>query len=138
MVGKSLTCEAGSATHDSNEGKGGERLTRSGEEYIASLADGRTVIVDGERVEDVSKHPAFAQSVASVARMYDVANDPANRQLMTYESPSDARPVNMSWLVPDREKICVPADLRSSTGPNSPLAYSACLLYTSPSPRDRG
>ena len=100
MVGKSLTCEAGSATHDSNEGKGGERLTRSGEEYIASLADGRTVIVDGERVEDVSKHPAFAQSVASVARMYDVANDPANRQLMTYESPSDARPVNMSWLVP--------------------------------------
>lgn len=100
MVGKSLTSEAGFATHDSNEGKGGERLTRSGEEYIASLADGRTVIVDGERVEDVSKHPAFARSVASVARMYDVANDPANRQLMTYESPSDARPVNMSWLVP--------------------------------------
>lgn len=75
-------------------------MTRSGEDYVASLADGRTVIVDGERIEDVATHPAFAASVASVARMYDVSNDPANRELMTYESPSDGRPVNLAWLVP--------------------------------------
>ena len=75
-------------------------MTRSGEEYVASLSDGRTVIVDGERVEDVSTHPAFAASVASVAQLYDVSNDPANRELMTYESPSDGRPVNLSWLIP--------------------------------------
>jgi hypothetical protein len=30
-------------------------MTRSGEEYTASLRDGRSVILDGERVDDVRR-----------------------------------------------------------------------------------
>jgi len=75
-------------------------MTRSGDEYIRGLRDGRTVLVNGERVADVTAHPAFAGGIGTVARLYDLAHDPANRELMTYPSPRDRRPVNKSWLVP--------------------------------------
>ena len=75
-------------------------MTRSGDEYIASLRDGRLVMLDGERVGDVTTHPAFAEAVRSVARLYDIAHNPANREIMTYPSPRDGRPVNKAWLIP--------------------------------------
>ena len=75
-------------------------MTRSGDEYIASLRDGRSVILDGERVDDVTTHPAFAEAVRSVARLYDIAHNPATREIMTYPSPRDGRPVNKAWLIP--------------------------------------
>lgn len=43
----------------------------TGDEYIESLKDGRQVFLHGERVEDVTTHPAFRNSVRMVARMYD-------------------------------------------------------------------
>ena len=67
-------------------------MTRSGADYIRGLKDGRTVLLDGERVDDVATHPAFAGAVQSIARLFDIANDPANRELMTYPSPRDGRP----------------------------------------------
>ena len=73
---------------------------RTGSSYLESLNDGRNVILDGQRVDDVATHPAFAAGARAVARLYDFSADPANRDLMTYESPTDGRPVNMSWLVP--------------------------------------
>ena len=73
---------------------------RTGDRYVESLRDGRNVILDGEPVDDITSHPAFASGVRTVARLYDFAADPANRELMTYESPTDGRPVNLSWLVP--------------------------------------
>ena len=75
-------------------------MTRSGDDYMRALRDGRTVSVNGERVEDVTAHPAFAGAIRTVARLYDLADDPANRELMTYPSPRDGRPVNKAWLVP--------------------------------------
>ncbi len=35
---------------------------RTGAEYLRSLNDGRAVFVDGERVKDVTRHPAFRQA----------------------------------------------------------------------------
>ena len=75
-------------------------MTRSGDDYMRALRDGRTVLVNGERVADVTAHPAFAGAIRTVARLYDLADDPANRELMTYPSPRDGRPVNKAWLVP--------------------------------------
>lgn len=75
-------------------------MTRSGDEYIASLRDGRSVILDGERVNDVTTHPAFSEAVRSVARLYDIAHNPVTREIMTYPSPRDGRPVNKAWLIP--------------------------------------
>src|SRR5512145_2343374 len=78
----------------------GSRMTRSGGEYVRRLRDGRTVLLNGERVADVTTHPAFAAAIRTVGRLYDLAQDPANRELMTYPSPRDGGPINKSWLVP--------------------------------------
>ncbi len=43
----------------------------TGDEYIESLRDGREVYIHGERVKDVTTHPAFRNSIRSVARLYD-------------------------------------------------------------------
>jgi 4-hydroxyphenylacetate 3-monooxygenase len=75
-------------------------MTRTGSEYIRGLRDGRAVFLNGDRVEDVTMHPALAAGVQTVARLYDIAADPANQKLMTYPSPRDGRPVNLSWLTP--------------------------------------
>jgi len=65
---------------------------RSGAAYIASIKDdGRRVFVDGELVRDVTTHPAFRGAVRSVARLYDIAAAPEQRDVMTYETPSGAR-----------------------------------------------
>jgi 4-hydroxyphenylacetate 3-monooxygenase len=75
-------------------------LTRSGGDFLASLRNGRSVFLDGQRVDDVQTHPAFAEGARTVAGLYDVANDPANRNLMTFPSERDGRPVNKCFLVP--------------------------------------
>ena len=49
----------------------------TGAEYIESLKDGREVYINGERVKDVTTHPAFRNSVRSLARLYDALHDPA-------------------------------------------------------------
>lgn len=75
-------------------------MTRSGEEYLRGLRDGRTVMLNGERVADVTTHPAIAAGIRTVARLFDLAHDSANRELMTYPSPRNGRPINKAWLVP--------------------------------------
>jgi 4-hydroxyphenylacetate 3-monooxygenase len=75
-------------------------MTRTGSDYIRSIRDGRNVFLDGSKVEDVTVHPAYAEGVKAVARLYDIASDPANRGLMTYPSPGDAQPINTIWLIP--------------------------------------
>lgn len=71
---------------------------RTGKDYLASLADGRTVYVDGERVESVPTHPAFEGVTRTVAGMYDYAADPANA--MTYDAPETGQPANKVFMIP--------------------------------------
>src|ERR1051326_8452930 len=55
----------------------------TGSEYIESLKDGREVYINGERVRDVTTHPAFRNSVRSLARLYDALHDPERRDALT-------------------------------------------------------
>ncbi|MQA04938.1 MAG: 4-hydroxyphenylacetate 3-hydroxylase [Streptosporangiales bacterium] len=73
---------------------------RSGVEYVEGLRDGRSVYIDGERVSDVTTHPAFRGAVRSVAHLYDFASDPANREVMTYTSPETGNAHNVAFLLP--------------------------------------
>jgi 4-hydroxyphenylacetate 3-monooxygenase len=81
---------------------------RTGVDYLKSLNDGRQVFVEGERVKDVSAHPAFREAARSVARLYDIAADPANRELMTFTSPKTGKPVWRAYQIPRTH-----ADLRA-------------------------
>jgi 4-hydroxyphenylacetate 3-monooxygenase len=73
---------------------------RTGAEYLRSLKDGRRVFVDGERVADVTEHPAFRQATRSIANLFDIAADPALRKRMTYPSPKTGAPVWRAWQIP--------------------------------------
>lgn len=48
----------------------------TGADFLASLEDGREVWFDGERVKNVTTHPAFRNSARSIARLYDALHDP--------------------------------------------------------------
>jgi len=61
-------------------------MLRTGDQYRESIRDGREVWIDGERVADVTSHPAFKPIVDVRARMYDMAHEARHRAVMNYES----------------------------------------------------
>ncbi len=63
-------------------------MIRTGDEYRASLRDGREVWIAGERVADVTTHPMFQPLVDIRARIYDMQHDPATADVMTYVDES--------------------------------------------------
>ena len=58
----------------------------TGDQFVESLRDGREVWIYGERVKDVTVHPAFRNTVRMLARMYDALHDPAKRDALTIET----------------------------------------------------
>ena len=55
----------------------------TGKEYLESLRDGREIWIYGERVKDVTTHPAFRNTVRMIARLYDALHDPARKDVLT-------------------------------------------------------
>ena len=64
----------------------GKNRPFNGEEFIESLRDGREVWLYGERVDDVTTHPAFANSARSLARLYDALHDDELKPVLTRET----------------------------------------------------
>ncbi len=64
-------------------------MLRTGDEYRESLRDGREVWISGEKVKDVTSHPAFKPIVDVRARVYDMAHEDKFRDVMSY-SPNGA------------------------------------------------
>ncbi|HEX6472704.1 MAG TPA: 4-hydroxyphenylacetate 3-hydroxylase N-terminal domain-containing protein [Streptosporangiaceae bacterium] len=60
----------------------------TGDEYIESLRDDREIYLYGERVKDVTTHPAFRNPIRMTARLYDALHDPERRDVLT--APTDA------------------------------------------------
>ena len=74
---------------------------RTGSEYLDMLRTSpRELYIGGERVTDVTTHPAFANVSRTVAKLYDVAADPANQDELTFEDPETGRRYNNMWLRP--------------------------------------
>jgi amino acid adenylation domain-containing protein len=60
----------------------------TGAEYLESLRDQREVWIYGERVKDVTIHPAFRNQARMVARMYDALHHPDTKAQLTSETDS--------------------------------------------------
>src|SRR2546421_12599927 len=73
---------------------------RNGADYIASLQDGRSVWIDGERIKDVTVDRRFRGAVQSIADLYDMQCDPALSDKMTFLSPSSGVRVGLSFIQP--------------------------------------
>jgi 4-hydroxybutyryl-CoA dehydratase/vinylacetyl-CoA-Delta-isomerase len=74
------------------QGTKGERLPMmTGEQYRASLRDGRATYFEGQRVEDVTAHALLGQTVDSAAAGYDRFYDPTPKAIGAFmEVPKDA------------------------------------------------
>src|SRR5881296_1889653 len=75
-------------------------LMRNGDAYVASLRDGRSVYLDGERIDDVTKHPAFVEPIRRIAETYDRAKAAAGQASTTYVDAATGRRHSAMWLVP--------------------------------------
>lgn len=64
-------------------------MLRTGSEHLERLRDGRTVYIGSERVDDVTTHPAFRNAAGTVAAIYDMKADPANRETMSFAESGD-------------------------------------------------
>ncbi len=73
---------------------------RSGDDYLASLKDGRAVYLDGERVKDVTRHPAFERPIRQIAMMYDRAREASALAQTTVVDPQRGIRTPTMWLIP--------------------------------------
>src|SRR5262247_3070112 len=64
----------------------GKKRPFTGAEYLESLRDGREVYIYGEKVRDVTRHPAFRNAAASVAKLYDALHDAKSKEVLTAET----------------------------------------------------
>lgn len=72
-------------------------MVRNGKQYKDSLKDNRCIYINGERVQDVTTHPAFSGIVESFSQLYDIAANPANQ--MTYTTV-DGTIANKIFMIP--------------------------------------
>jgi 4-hydroxyphenylacetate 3-monooxygenase len=110
----------------------------TGTEYIESLRDGRDVSIYGERVKDVTKHPAFRNSVRMTARLYDALHDDSSKEALCCATDTGNGGYTMRFfrcarsskdLVADRDAIAAWARLTYGWMGRSP-DYKAAFLGT--------
>lgn len=72
---------------------------RTGKEYIQGVKDRQTEVwIHGEKVEDVTTHPAFKNVIESVAGLYDLQHEKPEKML--YKSPTTGDKVGLSFIAP--------------------------------------
>ncbi|HLF76778.1 MAG TPA: 4-hydroxyphenylacetate 3-hydroxylase N-terminal domain-containing protein [Dehalococcoidia bacterium] len=110
----------------------------NGQEYLESLKDGREVWIYGEKVKDVTAHPAFRNTARMLARLYDALHDPARQGVLTSETDTGSAgrthkffraPTSAEDLVADRDAIAEWARISYGWIGRSP-DYKAAFLAT--------
>ena len=110
----------------------------TGAEYIESIRDGREIYLYGDRVKDVTTHPAFRNSVRMTARLYDALHDKKTRDVLTCPTDTGNGGYTMRFfrsarsakdLVADRDAIAAWARLTYGWMGRSP-DYKASFLGT--------
>ncbi|MGW1811953.1 4-hydroxyphenylacetate 3-hydroxylase N-terminal domain-containing protein, partial [Streptomyces sp. NPDC002078] len=109
----------------------------TGAEYVESLRDDREVFIYGERVKDLTTHPAFANPVAMTARLYDALHDPKTKPVLTCPTDSGngythrffTTPRSAEDLVADQQAIAAWSRMSYGWMGRSP-DYKAAFLGT--------
>lgn len=74
---------------------------RTGQQYLEGLRASQAEIwLRGERIADVTAHPATRNAARSIAALYELQHDPAARDELTYVSPTSGERVGLSFLTP--------------------------------------
>jgi 4-hydroxyphenylacetate 3-monooxygenase len=79
-------------------------MLRTGTQYLDSLRDGRQVWINGERVADVTTHPAFRPIVSLRARLYDMAHESRHSAVMSYLDEASGERSNLALKLPKTQQ----------------------------------
>src|SRR5215472_12929962 len=106
---------------------------KTGARHLDSLRDGRDIYIYGRRVDDVTSDPAFRNSVASAAHLYDFQCAPQNVERMTIAAGAGRvsrawqLPVSYGELVERREALAAWAETHFGFMGRSPDHVASCL-----------
>src|SRR5690606_23161923 len=76
-------------------------MARTGLDYRRKIETRKVnAFIGGEKVDRIAEHPAFANVIRTVARLYDITSDPANAESLTHEDPETGKRYNNMWLLP--------------------------------------
>lgn len=110
----------------------------TGDEYIESLRDDREIYLYGDRVKDVTTHPAFHNPIRMTARLYDALHDPKTKDVLTTSTDTGSggythrfftTPHSVDDLVADQKAIAQWARMSYGWMGRSP-DYKAAFLGT--------
>jgi 4-hydroxyphenylacetate 3-monooxygenase len=110
----------------------------TGAEFLESLRDTREVWIYGERVKDVTTHPAFRNPARMLARLYDALHDPTSKATLTCPTDTGSgafthrffrAPASADDLVAARDAIAAWARITYGWMGRSP-DYKAAFLAT--------
>lgn len=92
---------------DTSAGKGEAKKIhiRSGADYLKALDDGRQVLVNGQRVDNVATHPLTRDYANTVASWYDAHHDPEYSDIMTFVDKDGVRRAKTWFLHKDKEEL---------------------------------
>jgi 4-hydroxyphenylacetate 3-monooxygenase len=77
-----------------------KRVAKTGAQHIASLNDGRVVLLDGQRVNDITKSTAFQNIARTSGRYYDLQSAPANIDQMMFKPEGAEKLTGRAWHLP--------------------------------------
>ena len=75
-------------------------MLRTGDEYRDSIRDDRQVWMNGEKIKDVTSHPAFKPIVDVRARIDDMAHEDKYREVMSYIDDQSNQPNCIGYKLP--------------------------------------
>lgn len=76
------------------------KVARTGAAHLESLKDGRTILLDGTRIADVTTSDAFRQIAQTSARYYELQSDPANIDTMMFKPDGSDSLTGRAWQLP--------------------------------------
>ena len=84
-------------------------MLATGKQYLARIKERPAqIFIGGEKVADVTSHPAFRNAAKSIARLYDVTSDPANLNSLTYVEEETGKRCNPIFMRPkSREDLAL-------------------------------
>ena len=94
----------------------------TGDEYLESLRDGREIWLYGERVRDVTAHPAFLNTARMLARLYDGLHDPTRKEVLTVATDTGNGGVTQKFFK-------VPCSAEEMVGSRDAIAEWARMTY---------
>lgn len=75
----------------------------TGQQYKESLNDGREIYIDGERVSNITEHPAFKPIIDVKARMYDINHEEKYKSITT-TTLDDGEIVSRAYKMPETKE----------------------------------